>query len=280
VTLQAFLVPIAHEINQPLASMVTNADAGLRWLARDRPDLDEAGVALARIARGGHRAGRFIDGIRATFNKGGQEHARLDLKPLLHDVLERYRDECRAAHVAIHTEFAPALPPVSANRVQIEQVACNLVTNAIEAMRSAAGGQRVLRVRSAAVSGGEGLVGFEDSGTGLPALHEDRLFEPFFTTKPGRLGGGLTVSRLILEPHGGRLWAIGNVRAARSSGSRCPATRARTHWRRSRPDASSWMYGCRGKADSTASTSLSRPVSCSRSSSSPGMATCRCRSPR
>lgn len=211
VTLQAFSASIAHEINQPLASMVTNADAGLRWLARDRPDLDEAGAALARIARDGHRAGKVIDGIRATFSKRGQELARLDLNQLLRDVLDRYSDECRRAHVAVHTELDPALPPVSANRVQIEQVACNLVTNAIDALRSVAGGQLALRVRSAVTSGGEVLVSVEDSGIGLPAAYGDRLFEPFFTTKASGLGVGLTVSRLILESHAGRLWATGNT---------------------------------------------------------------------
>lgn len=211
VTLQAFSASIAHEINQPLASMVTNADAGRRWLARDKPDLDEAGAALARIARDGHRAGKVIDGIRATFSKGGQEHALLDLNPLILDVLDRYRDECRMAHVAVHTELDPNLPPVSVNRVQIEQVVCNLVTNAIDALRSVAGGQRALLVRSTVSSGGEVLLSVEDSGTGLPPGQGDRLFEPFFTTKVSGLGVGLTVSRLILESHGGRLWATENA---------------------------------------------------------------------
>jgi signal transduction histidine kinase len=211
VTLQAFSASIAHEINQPLASMVTNADAGLRWLARQEPDLDEARAALARIARDGHRAGKVIDGIRATFGKGGQDHARLDLNPLIRDVLDRYRDECRMAHVVVHTELAPDLPPVSVNRVQIEQVACNLVTNAIDAMRSAVGGQRVLMVRSAVSSGSEVLVSVEDSGAGLPPAYRDRLFEPFFTTKASGLGVGLTVSHLILESHRGRIWATENA---------------------------------------------------------------------
>ncbi len=211
VTLQAFSASIAHEINQPLASMVTNADAGLRWLARDRPDLDEAGAALARIARDGHRAGKVVEGIRTTFSKGGQDHARLDLNQLIRDVLDRYRDEFRMAQVAVHTDLDPNLPPVSVNHVQIEQVACNLVANAIDAMRSVAGGQRVLLVRSAVPSGREVLVSIEDSGTGLPPVHSDRLFEPFFTKKAGGLGMGLTVSRLILEAHGGRLWATENA---------------------------------------------------------------------
>ncbi|MGK7867713.1 MASE4 domain-containing protein [Falsiroseomonas sp. E2-1-a20] len=211
VTLQAFSASIAHEINQPLASMVTNADAGLRWLARDRPDLDEAGAALARIARDGHRAGKVIEGIRATFSKGGQDHARLNLNLLIREMLDRYRDELRMAHVAVRTELDPNLPPVSVNRVQIEQVACNLVVNAIDAMRSVSGGQRVLLVRSAAPSGGEVLVSVGDSGTGLPPAYRDRLFEPFFTTKAGGLGVGLTVSHLILEAHRGRIWATENA---------------------------------------------------------------------
>jgi signal transduction histidine kinase len=211
VTLQAFSASIAHEINQPLASMVTNADAGTRWLARDRPDLDEASAALARIARDGHRAGKIIDGIRATFSKGEQNHDRLNLNQLIRDVLDRYSDESRTAHVTVHTALDPDLPPVSVNRVQIEQVTCNLVTNALDAMRSVAGGPRVLLVRSTAPSRGEVLVSVEDSGTGLPAAHVERLFEPFFTTKAGGLGVGLTVSRLILESHGGRLWASGNA---------------------------------------------------------------------
>lgn len=211
VTLQAFSASIAHEINQPLASMVTNADAGLRWLAREQPNLDEAGAALARIARDGHRAGMVIDGIRTTFSKGGQDHARLSLNQLISNVLDRYRDELRLAHVAVHTELDPNLPLVSVNRVQIEQVACNLVTNAIDAMRSIASGQRVLLVRSAVSSGAEVIVSIEDSGVGLPPGQDDRLFEPFFTTKTSGLGVGLTVSRLILESHGGRLWATGHA---------------------------------------------------------------------
>jgi signal transduction histidine kinase len=211
VTLQAFSASIAHEINQPLASMVTNAHAGLRWLARDEPDLDEAGAALARIARDGQRAGQVIEGIHAMFSKGGQDHARLDLNPLLRDVLDRYRHEFRTAHVTVHTELDPNLPPVSANRVQIEQVACNLVTNAIDALRSVADGPRVLLVRSTTLAGGEALVAVADSGIGLPPAHSDQLFEPFFTTKASGLGVGLTVARLILEAHGGRLWATENA---------------------------------------------------------------------
>lgn len=211
VTLQAFSASIAHEINQPLASMVTNADAGLRWLTRERPDLDEASAALTRIARDGHRAGKVVEGIRTMFSKGGQDHARLDLNQLIRDVLDCYRDDCRMAHVVIHTDFDVDLPSVSANRVQIEQVVANLVANAIDAMRSVSSRQRVLLVRSAAPSNGKVLVTVEDSGVGLPPAHGDRLFEPFFTTKTGGLGVGLTVSRLILEAHGGRLWASANT---------------------------------------------------------------------
>lgn len=211
VTLQAFSAFIAHEINQPLASMVTNADAGLRWLARETPDLDEAAAALARIARDGDRAGKVVDGIRTMFSKGGHEYARLDVNELLRGVLDDYRDACRTANIAIQTRLAAELPAVFANRVQVEQVVCNLVANAIDAMRSAPAGQRVLRVGSAVTSGAELVISVEDTGSGLPPAHRERLFEPFFTTKAGGLGVGLTVSRLILEAHGGRLWAAENA---------------------------------------------------------------------
>jgi signal transduction histidine kinase len=210
VTLQAFSASIAHEINQPLASMVTNADAGLRWLAREKPELDEAAAALARIARDGDRASKVVDGIRTMFSKGGQDYARLDVNELLRGVLDDYREACRTANIVIQTRLAEDLPAVFANRVQVEQVACNLVANAIDAMRSAPAGQRVLRVKSAMTSRFELVFSVEDSGTGLAPAHRDRLFEPFFTTKAGGLGIGLTVSRLILESHGGRLWATDN----------------------------------------------------------------------
>jgi signal transduction histidine kinase len=212
VTLQAFSASIAHEINQPLASMVTNADAGLRWLGRETPDLEEAGAALSRIARDGDRAAKVVDGIRTMFSKGGQDYAQIDVNHLLRGVLDDYRDACRTAHIVVQTRLDADLPPAFANRVQVEQVVCNLVANAIDAMRSAPGGQLVLRVRSTVASDAEVLVSVEDTGTGLPApALRDRLFEPFFTTKAAGLGVGLTVSRLIMEAHGGRLWATENA---------------------------------------------------------------------
>ncbi|MBB3899262.1 sensor histidine kinase [Roseococcus suduntuyensis] len=211
VTLQAFSAAVAHEINQPLASMVTNADAGLRWLAREQPDVHEASAALTRIARDGHRAGKVVEGIRTTFSRRGEDHAQLNINQLIRDVLDCYRDECRAAHVVMQTDLDADLPWVPGNRVQIEQVIANLVTNAIDAMRSVTSGERVLLVRSTAMSAGEVIVSVADSGIGLPPEHADRLFQPFFTTKPNGLGVGLTVSRLILDAHGGRLWASENA---------------------------------------------------------------------
>jgi signal transduction histidine kinase len=152
-----------------------------------------------------------IEGIRATFSKGGQDHARLDLNLLIREVLDRYRDELRMAHVALRTELDPNLPPVSVNRVQIDQVACNLIVNAIDAIRFVSDGQRLLLVRSVAPPGDVVVISVEDSGTGLPPEYRDRVFDPFFTTKASGLGVGLTVSHLILESHRGRIWATENA---------------------------------------------------------------------
>ncbi|MBP2291463.1 MASE4 domain-containing protein [Azospirillum rugosum] len=209
-SLEALSAAIAHEVNQPLASMVTNAEAGLRWLNRPVPDLGEAREALACIAKDGHRAARVIEGIRAAFRKSPQARVPLDINAIVQDTLKHARGDLRANRVSVFAEFDETLPWVNGNPVQLQQVVLNLVANAVDAMGAVTDRARVLRLRSARQGTGSVLVVVEDSGTGLEPTQEERLFEPFFTTKPNGSGMGLTICQSIIEAHGGRLWTTGN----------------------------------------------------------------------
>ena len=202
---------IAHEINQPLASMVTNADAGLRWLEKKDPDLGEVQAALKRIVKDGHRAGTVVESIRTMFKKDTRDRVPLDVNRLIEEVLHRCRDDARLGRVTVETALEPGLPTVTGNPIQLQQVMSNLVSNAIDAMCSVTGRARVLRVTSRSQAPGEVMVSVEDSGSGLDPEHRDRIFEPFYTTKPDGMGMGLMFCRLIIEAGGGRLWADDNV---------------------------------------------------------------------
>jgi signal transduction histidine kinase len=209
-TMEVLSASIAHEINQPLASMVTNADAGLRWLDRKDPDLDEARAALKRIVRDGHRAGKVIDSIRMMFKKGGPERIPLNMNDIIQEVLRHIQIEVQLGRVSVQTEFSGQLPFVTGNPVQLQQVMLNLVTNAVDAMSSTVDRARVLRIKSDLHESGNVLVSVEDSGTGLAPEYRDRIFEPFFTTKSHGMGMGLMICRSIIEAHGGRLWIMDN----------------------------------------------------------------------
>lgn len=206
-TMEALSASIAHEVNQPLASMVTNADAGLRWLDRPNPELDEVRAALRRVVSDGHRAGKVIEGVRTMFKKSAQDRAAQNINELIQEVLRRVQDEFQLDRVSVHTELAADLPPVDGNAIQLQQVISNLVTNAIDALRAVSDRPRVLRVRSELRSGSI-LVSVDDSGPGLDPSDKERIFEPFFTTKPDGMGMGLMFCRSIVEAHGGRLWAV------------------------------------------------------------------------
>ncbi len=206
----ALSASIAHEINQPLASMVTNADAGLRWLGRSDPDLQEARAALERIVNDGHRGAEVIKGIRAMFKNGTPERVVVDANRLINDVLKRSLGELKLVRVSIYTEFDKTLPPVTGCPIQLEQVISNLVANAMDAMRTVTDRERVLRIRSA-LDGPDGiLVSVEDSGIGMDPNSKERIFEPFYSTKPDGMGMGLMFCRSVIEAHGGRLWVIDN----------------------------------------------------------------------
>jgi C4-dicarboxylate-specific signal transduction histidine kinase len=198
---------IAHEIGQPLAGMVTSGDACLRWLATDRPHLDQARRAAERIVRDGHRAVNIIRSVRALAGKSGPEMTDLDINDAIQEILVLMHSELRCHEVLLETALSEGLEPILGDRVQLQQVILNLIMNGIEAMSAVVGQPRVLGVRSQIDGAGDLLVAVEDSGPGLAPELMDRLWDPFFTTKSSGMGLGLTICRSIVDAHGGRLWA-------------------------------------------------------------------------
>jgi C4-dicarboxylate-specific signal transduction histidine kinase len=198
-----FAASIAHEVNQPLAAMVTNANACLRWLDRESPDLAEARESVRYIIRDGNRGSDVIARIRTLLRKGRPSSAPLNLNEVIQEIISLTQVELQG--ITLRLDLDSALPVVSADRVQLQQVMLNLVTNAADAMKTSR--ERTLRIRTQLDPGRVALVAIEDSGVGLKASQMDQLFEPFYTTKPDGLGLGLSISRSIIEAHGGRLWA-------------------------------------------------------------------------
>lgn len=201
---------IAHEINQPLAAVVTNADVCRRLLSGDAPDLHELREAVADIADAGTRAGDVISRIRALLKKSHPETAPLDLGDLVREVLALTRSELSSKRVSVQTDLPSALPRVLGDRVQLQQVILNLILNAIEAMADITDRPRVLLIRSQIHQSGDIQAAVLDSGAGFDPQSQDRVFDAFFTTKPNGMGMGLSISRSIIEAHGGRLWASPN----------------------------------------------------------------------
>jgi signal transduction histidine kinase len=196
---------IAHEINQPLGAMVTNANAALRWIANATPDLDEARAALTRIVKDGQRANQIIGAIRSMFKKDIHGRAQLGVNDLVREVAKMMEVDLRTQRVSISLELREGLPQLVADRGQLQQVFINLCANAIEAMRSV-DRARLLRIKSDIIKeSSHVLVTIEDSGTGIDGKNRDRIFEPFFTTKSSGTGIGLTICRSIIESHGGGL---------------------------------------------------------------------------
>ena len=198
---------IAHEVNQPLSGVVSNGSACLRWLAGDAPNLEEAREAARRIVRDGKRAGEVIARIRALTKKISTPREKLDLNETLRQVLALVGDEATRRSVNIQTKFADDLSPVSGDQVQLQQVVLNLAMNAIEAMSSIGDRARELVITTQNIDTDQVQVTVEDSGVGLDPNTMPKIFEPFYTTKPTGMGMGLSISRSILQAHGGRLWA-------------------------------------------------------------------------
>jgi signal transduction histidine kinase len=201
---------IAHEVKQPLSGMITTADAGLRWLDRVTPDLDEAKAAFKQIVIDGHRAGAVIGSIRAIFKKDARTRASLDINELIWEALALVRGELQTHRVSVQAEPNERLPRVKGDRVQLQQVLLNLITNAIDSM-AAKDGSRVLCVKSKVHDSGGVMVSVEDTGTGVEPKDIDQIFNPFFTTKSQGMGMGLSICRSIIESHDGRLWVAPNT---------------------------------------------------------------------
>jgi PAS domain S-box-containing protein len=206
---------IAHEVNQPIAAVITNANAGLRWLGGAPPDLDEVRQALGRIVRDGTRAGEVIDRIRALVKKVPPRRDLLEINEAICEVIALTRTEMQRNDVSLQSRLADDLPLVSADRIQLQQVMINLIVNAIEAMSGVAGRPRELTIVSGTDHMAEVLVEVTDTGPGLDPDTLDRLFQSFYTTKPDGIGMGLAISRSIVEAHGGQLSAaLNNPRGA------------------------------------------------------------------
>ena len=209
-TLGELTASIAHEVNQPLAAIVTNGNACLRWLAGDSPNLDEARETARRIIRDGNRAGDVIGRIRTLLRKTGTEKELLDMNQAVREVVALAEDEVRRNEVALRTELTGDLPPILGDRVELEQVVLNLIMNAIEAMSAIGDRPRELVVRTQSGEVDQVCVTVQDSGIGLDPQSMGRIFDAFYTTKSQGMGMGLAISRSIVENHGGQLWAVPN----------------------------------------------------------------------
>jgi PAS domain S-box-containing protein len=196
---------IAHQINQPLAAIVLNESASLRWLTMQPPNLGEARDAVVRAIKEANRAGDVIARVRALLQKAPPQIEWLDLNEVIRVVLALTASELRDGMITIDTELAADLPAVRGDHVQLQQVVLNLIMNAVEAMSLVAVPRKLL-IKSAPHSEGV-VIQIEDSGTGLSPEEVDRIFEPFFTTKPQGVGMGLSIARSVVESHGGHLWA-------------------------------------------------------------------------
>ncbi len=210
-TLGELTASIAHEVNQPLAAIVANGHAALRWLDATPPDEQETRAAVARIVRDANRAGSVIHRIRGFVRRRETEHVALDINEVIGDVLDLVRSEAQARHIEVGHAPAAALPPVIADRVQLQQVVLNLVMNGLEAMaRTGSSSTPALRL-STRLDGHCVQVHVQDSGTGIDPALRQTLFDAFQTSKADGMGMGLAISRSIIESHGGRLWYTPNT---------------------------------------------------------------------
>jgi PAS domain S-box-containing protein len=201
---------IAHEVNQPLAAIVANGQACLRFLRRENPDLDDVRGAVEWIVKDGNRAAEVIQRVRGLLKKADAERVPVDINEIINEVAALLQRELAAKYVTPRLQLAPAIPLSVGDRVQLQQVIINLVMNGVEAMQGVTSRPHALEIRSYEDEGQQVVVAVKDSGVGLTAETADRLFDAFFSTKPSGLGIGLSICRSIVQDHGGRLWATHN----------------------------------------------------------------------
>jgi PAS domain S-box-containing protein len=210
-TMGELVASLSHELRQPLAAIVMNGSATLRWLSREPPDLEEARDAATRIVREGQRADEVIRGLRALAKKSGLQMTALDVDDVVNEVLALTRGELHRHGVTLRVDLATGSWPVRGDRVQLQQVLLNLILNGIDAMRAVTAHTRELTVSSTLAETGSVRVSVEDTGAGLDPELAQRIFEPFFTTKADGLGMGLSICRSIIEAHGGELWMLPRI---------------------------------------------------------------------
>src|SRR3984893_6061258 len=208
-TMGELTASLAHEVNQPIAAAVTNANTCLRWLTRDHPDLEEAREAASRIVKDSTRAAEIIGRIRLLFKKGTPQRELVDVNEVVREMIVLLRGEATRQNIVVGTKIEADLPQMMRDRVQLQQVLMNLMLNGIEAMKDV-DGKRELVIKSRRAENEEVLVSVSDTGAGLPVQQADQIFKAFFTTKLEGTGMGLSISRSIVESHGGRLWAAEN----------------------------------------------------------------------
>ncbi|MEJ0020079.1 MAG: PAS domain-containing protein [Acetobacteraceae bacterium] len=218
-TLGELTASIAHEVNQPLAGIVTNGEACLRWLRRERPNLEEAQLAVERIISDGKRAAQVVNRLRALVRKEDSDRRPLNLNELVEESLPLVAQEMSRQRIKVELSLAPGLPLVMADRVQLQQVLINLLINAIQAMTEAAGQDRVLTIASRVEQADAVMLAVRDSGPGIDPAAARHLFKAFFTTKTNGMGMGLSICRSIVEAHGGRIWASGDAASDATRGA-------------------------------------------------------------
>jgi signal transduction histidine kinase len=210
-TMGELVASISHEVMQPLGAGVTNAEAALRWLTAQPPNLNEVREALGGSVKDGRRAIEIIGRIRTLIKKEPPRKEDLEINEAIVELLALTRGEAMKNHVSVQTQLGEGLPLIRGDRVQLQQVILNLIINAIEAMSGVSEGSRRLVIGTGKDASGSVLVTVKDSGPKLNPESFERLFDSFYTTKPGGMGMGLSICRSIVEAHGGRIWAIPNV---------------------------------------------------------------------